>query len=202
MMFGLPRLPVIDYFSRQETKELLQSGPMDKSLQLESDTATVAMQWLTNALQRYASKVPDRETKLVFTKITDIYPTVTTQSRNMVRNADGGTHLQAQPTDHDQPQKASSLHDGTANQSRKSYDQQVQDQMQAEAEEMQAGIDMGFDMDMAMITDSIRNTNADEYRWKKIKTIKSLRKEEIASLARFLLSKTICQTHPLYNTGR
>ncbi len=43
-------------------------------------------------------------------------------------------------------------------------DQMVQDHMQAEAEQMQAGIDMGLDFDMAMITESIRNTNVEDYK--------------------------------------
>lgn len=172
LMFGLPRLPIIDYFARKETKELLQTGPTDKSLQLEGDTATVAMKWLTRALQDYTRKLPDRDTKLAFTKITDIYPTVTTQSRNASRsqtNLDDEIQLQV-PSQQQQQQKAPNPQQYSNN----PYDDGlidtynetsfVQDQMQAEAEELQAGMDMGFDMDMAMITDSIRNTNVEEYR--------------------------------------
>ncbi|KAL3231439.1 Uncharacterized protein RNJ44_00474 [Nakaseomyces bracarensis] len=158
LMFGLPRLPIIDYFARKETKELLQMGPKDKSLMLESDTAAVAMKWLTAELNDYTRKVPDRDTKLAFTKITDNYPTVTTQSRN-ASNIQLTQENEIQQQHSQEPMN--DAYNDTYHETYNNYDQQVQDQMQAEAEQLQAGMDMdmGFDMDMAMITDSIRNTN-------------------------------------------
>ena len=125
---------------------------------------------------------------MTFTKITDIYPTITTQSKtqsqsqidanapveeqamqqNLPSEPENGQYEHFQDTSEFQP--ANNLptngmsYDNNYVQDQYVQDQMVQDHMQAEAEQMQAGIDMGLDFDMAMITESIRNTNVEDYK--------------------------------------
>lgn len=188
LMYGLPRLPIIDYFARKETRQLLQQGPQDQSLMLESETSAVAMKWLTQELKNFSKQNSNRENTLTFTKITDIYPTITTQSKtqsqsqidanapveeqamqqNLPSEPENGQYEHFQDTSEFQP--ANNLptngmsYDNNYVQDQYVQDQMVQDHMQAEAEQMQAGIDMGLDFDMAMITESIRNTNVEDYK--------------------------------------